>query len=84
MSYRFFTVSGYYGSGHTPTDVFCAEVLSGVDAGATWYVAEGAQTVNLTFDELHDGVDIELLSDNDCFTWCPVNSLDELQHSLSY
>lgn len=83
MSYRFFTVSGYYGSGHTPTDVFCAELLHGMDAGATWYVAEGAQTVNLTFDELHDGVNIELLNDLDCYTVAPVNSLDDLENSLN-
>jgi hypothetical protein len=79
MSYRFFTVSGFYGSHHTPTDVFCAADRHGL----TWYVADGAQTVNATFDELTDGVNIELLTDIDCFTVDPVNSLDDLENSLN-
>lgn len=79
MSYKFFTVSGYYGSGHTLTDVFCASDRRGL----TWYVAEGGQTVNATYDELTEGVNIELLTDVDCFTVNPVNSLDDLENSLN-
>ena len=79
MSYKFFTISGYYGNGHTLTDVFCASDRRGL----IWYVAEGGQTVNATFEELTDGVNIELLTDVDCYTVDSVNSLDDLENSLN-
>ncbi len=80
MSYKFFTVSGYYGSGHIPTDVFCA---INNNTGITWYVAENGQTVNATYDELIDGVNIEILSDIDCYTVDSVTTLADLENSLN-
>lgn len=59
-----YTVSGTYGSSKTPCDVFVAENRN----GSKWYAADGGTIVNLTYDEIQDGVDIEELSDADCFT----------------
>jgi hypothetical protein len=59
-----YTVSGTYGSSKTPCDVFVAENRN----GSKWYAADGSTNVNLTYDEIQDGVDIEELSDSDCFS----------------
>ena len=59
-----YTVNGTSGRSKTPCDVFVAENRN----GSKWYAAEGSTNVNLTYDEIEDGVDIEELSDVDCFT----------------
>jgi len=59
-----YTVNGTYGSGKTPCEVFVAENRN----GSKWYAAEGSTNVNLTYDEIQEGVDIEEISDVDCFT----------------
>lgn len=64
------TVLGCYGSGHTPAKVYCADV-----DGGTWYVVDGGSVVNFTCEPVEDGVDVELLQDVDCFTWC-----DAIEH----
>lgn len=63
-------VQGYYGSHRIPTTVL---VYGG------WYIAEGGTIVNHTHEEIDDGVWIEELSDDDCFT-CdkPILTLQEL------
>jgi hypothetical protein len=72
---KHFEVNGTYGSYKTPTTVFVYENRD----GSTWYCAEGSVNVNLTYQFIEDGVDIEELSDVDCFTWSsPIRSLDEL------
>jgi hypothetical protein len=58
------TVNGTYGSSKTPCLVFVAENRN----GSRWYAAEGSKNVNLTYDEIQDGVDIEELDDVDFFT----------------
>jgi hypothetical protein len=73
-----FTVSGTYGSGRTPTDVFCATDRNGL----TWYVCEGSQNINATYDELKDGVNVEELADVDIITAGPINSLEELETAI--
>lgn len=74
-----FTVTGTYGPQKSETFVFCATDPN----GGTWYAAEGAQTVNRTFDEIRDGVDIEELSDIDCFTWSKgIESESELENAI--
>ena len=59
------TVSGTYGGSKTPCDVFVASDRNGLN----WYAVEDSQNVNATYDDLDDGVDVELLSDVDTFTW---------------
>lgn len=59
------TVSGTYGSGKTACDVFVASDRNGLN----WYAIEGSQNVNATCEDIDDGVDVELLSDVDTFTW---------------
>ena len=60
-----------YGSEHQNSLLF---VYNG------WYVCEGSVNVNKTTDDLIEGVDIELLTDIDCYTSTkPINSLEELK-----
>ena len=58
------TTQGYYGSGNTPCVVFCYD-----DGGGTWYAVEGSVNVNFTFEPVELGVNVEELTDADCFTW---------------
>lgn len=66
-----YTVNGTYGSGKTPCSVFVMERNSGLK----WYAVEGSLMVNATYDNIDDGIDVEELVDEDCFTW------DEKIHS---
>lgn len=52
------TVTGHYGSGRTPCNVF-------VYGNA--YCVEGGTIVNFTREPIYDGVDVEMLEDYDCF-----------------
>jgi len=72
------TITGIYGSGKTPCEIFTAEAR-----GGTWYVIEGSSNVNFTYNELEDGVDVETVSDADCFTWSSgINSEEELEEAI--
>lgn len=64
------TISGTYGSGKTPCQIFTATTRN----GGTWYAVEGSANVNFTHEELSDGVDVETVSDDDTFTW--LNGID--------
>jgi hypothetical protein len=73
------TISGTYGSSKTPCDVFVCENRN----GSSWYVVEGGQVVNLTYEQLTDGVDVEEVSDVDAFTWSgPIESEEELLNAV--
>ena len=76
---RLYFVTGTYGSGKTPCFVYVAENRD----GSKWYVVEGSQNVNLTFDEIEDGVNVEVLQDVDCFTGIVINSLEELEEAIN-
>ena len=68
------TISGFYGSGNTPCEVFIYENRN----GSKWYCVEGSCNVNKTYDEINDGTNVEDLSDCDCFTTKdPINDIDE-------
>ena len=68
-------VSGTYGSQKTPCTVL---VYKG------WYCVEGSVNVNRTHEEIEDGVDVEELSDYDCFTWSsPIDTLEELMMAVN-
>jgi hypothetical protein len=70
------TINGFYGSNHTPCEIY---TLDG------WYVVDGSLTVNRTYEDIEDGVDVEELSDYDCFTWSsPINSEEELEAAINY
>lgn len=74
-----YSISATYGSQNTPCTVFVYELPE----RAYWYAVEGSQTVNKTYDAVADGVDVETLSDIDCFTWSkPIESLEELQTAV--
>lgn len=77
-----FELNGTYGSGKTPCTVLCAKTSK--NSNATWYAVEGSQNVNKTFDQLNNGVNVEELSDIDCFTWSKgINSLEELENAIN-
>jgi hypothetical protein len=59
------TISGTYGRSETPCQVYVARDRDGLN----WYAVEDSCNVNATYDDLEDGVDVELLSDVDTFTW---------------
>ena len=59
------TISGTYGSGKTPCDIFTATQRNGL----TYYAVEGSCNVNATYDELTEGIDVETVPDVDTFTW---------------
>lgn len=55
-------VNGTYGSQETACTVLVCENRRD---GSSWYCIEGSVNVNLTFDEISEGVDIEQLNDVD-------------------
>ena len=70
------TINGFYGSSRTPCEIY---TLDG------WYVVDGSLTVNRTHEDIEDGVNVEELSDYDCFTWSsPINSEEELEAAINY
>ena len=76
---KFNTISGTYGSGKTPCQVFTATDRN----GRTWYAVEGSCNVNRTYEELQPGVDVETVSDFDSFTWPDgVHDEDELEKAI--
>jgi hypothetical protein len=65
-----------YGSRQTKDTVY---VYNNGD-GSKWYVVDGSVNVNLTFDPINDGVNVEELRDVDCFTWNkPIESIEEFE-----
>lgn len=73
------TISGTYGSGQTPCQVFTATDRN----GATWYAVEGSSNVNCTTEELNPGVDVETVADFDGFTWPDgIGSEEELEAAI--
>ena len=69
-------VTGFYGSNNTPCNVF---YYNG------WYCVEGSVNVNRTSEEVENGVNVEELSDYDCFTWSsPIESLEELETAVNF
>jgi len=72
------TVTGTYGSGKTPCEVFIYETPSG-----NWYVVDGGSIVNCTWEDITDGVDVEEIQDFDCFTWTNgIYSPEELERAV--
>ena len=75
-----FEIYGTYGSAQTPCTVLVYEESNGC---SRWYCVEGSCNVNLTYDDIDDGVDVEELSDVDCFTSSiEINTLDELEIAI--
>lgn len=69
-------VEGTYGGSKTPSTIYIYENRD----GSSWYVAEGSVNVNMTYDSIEEGVDIEMLSDADTASASkPINSLDDLE-----
>lgn len=62
--------NGFYGSNDTPCEIF---YYNG------WYCVEDSINVNFTHETLQDGVNVENITDSDCFTWDkPIKTIDEL------
>lgn len=76
---RSHTIKGFYGSNLTPSDVFILTTPNG-----TWYVVDGGTVVNFTTMPVQNGVNVEELSDIDCFTWSgPIESEEELYEAVN-
>jgi hypothetical protein len=74
-----FEIDGTYGSAQTPCTVFVYEKRN----GSKWYCVEGSCNVNLTYDDIEDGVDVEELTDVDMFTSSiEINTLNELEIAI--
>ena len=72
------TVEGTYGRG-TPCRVFVVALAP----FARWYCVEGSENVNLTDEEIHDGVNVEGLTYFQSFTWDkPIESVEELYNAV--
>lgn len=64
-----------YGSNNTPDTVLVYENRD----GSKWYCVENSTNVNLTYDDIEAGVNVEELSDVDTFSWnTTINTIDEL------
>lgn len=51
--------------------------------GLIYYVCDGGSLVNMTYDTIEDGTDINEVSDVDCFTWNkPIESEQELMEAV--
>ena len=78
---KFYELNGFYGCGKTPTatTIFVGEKYN----GAKWYCSMGSENVNLTYDDMQDGVNIEHLNDSSYFHWeQPINDLEELEKAI--
>jgi len=73
-------VQGYYGVNRpNPTTILVYEKRN----GSSWYCVEGSKNVNLTYDEISTGTNVEELQDVDTFTWNePINTLEELETAV--
>lgn len=62
-------IDGYYGT-HNPCKILVYN---------RWYCVMGSQMVNMTFEPLTDGINVETIEDINCFTWHkPINYIHEL------
>jgi hypothetical protein len=74
-----FEIEGTYGSALTPCTVLVYEKKN----GSKWYCVEDSCNVNLTYDDINDGVDVEVLADVNCFTWKRrIRTLNELATAI--
>jgi hypothetical protein len=69
-----FEIDGFYGASKNEAVIFVYEKSN----GSKWYCVEDSCNVNLTYDEIEEGCDIEPLKDIDTMTSTkPLNNLDE-------
>ena len=69
------TITGTYGSNETGTDVYVYTDKNDMN----WYVCHDSVNVNATYEELEDGVNVELVEDCDtCTAQSPICSEADL------
>lgn len=74
-----FEITGTYGASKKEATIFVYEKSN----GSKWYCVENGYNLNLTFDEIEDGCNIEELADIDTSTSKDtINSLDEFYNYL--
>lgn len=73
-------VDGFYGHNRpNPTTIFVYEKRN----GSRWYAVEGSENINLTYDEIEEGCNVEALTDCDHMgANKPVESLDDLEREV--
>lgn len=73
-------INGTYGSNKTEAIIYIATNRR----GATYYAVEGSVGVNITYDEVEEGADVEELNDYDFFTWSKnIESLEDLEEAIN-
>jgi hypothetical protein len=73
------TITGTYGSNETETEIY---VYTGSN-GLNWYVCEDSVNVNATYEDLQDGVNVELVEDSDTSTaQSPICSEEDLERFM--
>jgi hypothetical protein len=78
MITKTYELDGTYGSNETECIVFVVELHTGLK----WYCVENSCNVNATYDDLENGVNVEMVEDVDCFTTNPVESLEQLENKI--
>ena len=74
-----FEISCQYGRG-TKNTCFVKQNYN----GSFWYVVKGGTVVNKTYDNINDGIDVEILNDVDCFTVNKsINTLKQFEKALN-
>lgn len=74
------TFNGFYGSDATPCKVFTYTQRNGL----TWYCVEDSRNVSATYENINDGVNVELLTDSDFFTWSSeIQTEEELEEAVN-
>lgn len=77
----------------TSEEIFCTggmggepiKVFKNTDRrGRTFYAIHGGYMVNITYDRLEDGSDLDTLYDVDSFAWYTgINSLEEFENAIN-
>ena len=69
-----------YGSSHNKGVAF---VIPNYSKTTCWYIVKGGVIANKTWNDIHEGCDVEELEDFDCCTSKdPINSLEEFEKFL--
>ena len=74
-----YEINGTYGASKNETTIFVYEKSN----GSKWYCVENGYNLNLTFDEIEEGCNVEELADIDTSTSKDtINSLEEFYNYL--
>ncbi len=74
-----YEINGTYGGSQIPCTIYVYELMG----GAKWYAVENSLNLNCTYDDIHEGCDVETLTDCDTATADnPINSENDLMFEV--